>query len=242
MKDINCKHPLPPYKDGLVLRGYDLVEYFNQAGLKTADPIFVKGIKGTSTYRTWLYRMGAKYEFWFVNKNNLIAFKSDFNRYLPQYGGFCSFGWANEYKPEDAPPNCKPNCDISEKIPWTKFIMGPAGEPSQGATIYRGKLYLNHYEPGFDYKRCFFYQKGNLSSNLNCKAKNCCKKPPTESITNTYIRRGDKRWKDWFGNIGPFNTRCFPANNSIGITDISCISVSAQEKKCLKKKCNSCKI
>lgn len=70
--------------DGLALRGYDPVAYF-----ETNAP--VRGLPEYShTYK------GSK--FLFTSAKNQQAFAADPEKYAPQFGGFCALGTANGYK------------------------------------------------------------------------------------------------------------------------------------------------
>ena len=83
--------------------GYDSVAYF------TAD----KPVKGQDRFATeW---MGAKWKF--ASQGNLDLFKSDPEKYAPQYGGYCAYGVAQ---------------DNLVSIEPDKF------------TVLEGKLYLNY--------------------------------------------------------------------------------------------------
>jgi len=67
-------------KDNIVLDGYDVVAYQN------AD----KPIKGSKDF-------SLKYDgvtFYFANKDNMEAFKSNPEKYAPAFNGFCAFGVA----------------------------------------------------------------------------------------------------------------------------------------------------
>jgi YHS domain-containing protein len=68
----------PVSKDGVAIAGYDLVSYF-----QTSKPQ-----KGNSTFKHVYHNV----IYYFVNQNNLEAFKEDPNKYLPQYEGFCALG------------------------------------------------------------------------------------------------------------------------------------------------------
>ena len=122
----------PPYRNGLVLQGYDLVEYHNLK--KDQD-----GKIGKSKFTYHLLNNGANYEFRFINQTNLKLFQDNINKYLPQFGGFCSWGFANEWENE-IPPNCK---DCLTGWPWNKWIMGPPANPKNSWSIYQNKLYFN---------------------------------------------------------------------------------------------------
>lgn len=87
--------------DGAI-RGYDMVAYFT-----TAEPTRGKD-KFSTRWRGAIYK--------FVSAENLTLFKSDPERYAPQYGGYCAYAVA-----KGATANTDPEA-------WT---------------IVNGKLYLN---------------------------------------------------------------------------------------------------
>ena len=91
------KLPITPYHNGPVLSGYDLVEYFNIIGSETTDPVFVPGTKGNPVYMARIRWKSVDYDFWFVSRSNLRKFIESPEKYLPQYGGFCSWSIANKY-------------------------------------------------------------------------------------------------------------------------------------------------
>jgi len=65
---------------GIAIRGYDSVAYFSDN----------KPVKGSEEFAfDW---NGAKWLF--VSKNNLEAFRSNPEKYAPQYGGYCAYGVA----------------------------------------------------------------------------------------------------------------------------------------------------
>lgn len=69
-------------KDGYAAKGYDVVAYFSNQALP--------GNKAKYSY---------KYDgvlFAFANTENLNAFKADAEKYLPQYGGHCSYAMATK--------------------------------------------------------------------------------------------------------------------------------------------------
>ena len=75
--------------DGLALRGYDPVAYFE---LKTPT----RGLPQHShTHK------GSK--FLFSTAKNQAAFAADPEKYAPQFGGFCALGTANGYKVKTEP-------------------------------------------------------------------------------------------------------------------------------------------
>ena len=62
--------------------GYDLVSYFNAT---VPSP-------GLQEYS--IDHNGTKYHF--SNNENMVAFKSDPDKYLPAYGGYCAYAMAND--------------------------------------------------------------------------------------------------------------------------------------------------
>lgn len=88
---------------GVAIKGYDAVAYYTE-GVAT---------KGTTQY-TYNWK-GA--EWLFSSQKNLDLFKSDTDKYSPQYGGYCAWGMKNGYKAKIEPDA------------WT---------------VYKGKLYLNY--------------------------------------------------------------------------------------------------
>jgi YHS domain-containing protein len=71
-------------KDGLALRGYDPVAYFQEN----------RPVKGSVEHK-------AEYKgstFHFASKANRDAFVAAPEKYAPQYGGFCAFGTSGGYK------------------------------------------------------------------------------------------------------------------------------------------------
>ena len=69
--------------DGYVAEGYDVVEYFND-----------KAIEGDEKY-TFNYD-GVKFKF--SKEGNLNKFKSNPDKYVPQYGGWCAYAIADSDK------------------------------------------------------------------------------------------------------------------------------------------------
>ncbi|MBC7935168.1 MAG: YHS domain protein [Rhizobacter sp.] len=75
-------------KNGVAIKGYDPVAYFNQQS----------AVEGNDKYSfDW---SGSKWKF--VSQNNLDSFKTAPERYAPQYGGFCAYGTSeNHLSPTD---------------------------------------------------------------------------------------------------------------------------------------------
>jgi YHS domain-containing protein len=71
------------------LRGYDPVAYFTDA----------KPTKGTSEF-TFNYQ-GAVWHF--ASDESLKIFKSDPEKFMPQFGGYCAFGMSRGYKADTEP-------------------------------------------------------------------------------------------------------------------------------------------
>ena len=121
-----AKTPVPSLnlsQSGLALRGYDPVAYFT-AG---------KPVKGSTDIT--LRHGGGTYHF--STEQNRNAFQSNPAKYLPQYGGFCSYGAAANYKVDGDP-----------KV-WN---------------IVDGKLYLNinkSIDRSWDRRRGFYIKKAN---------------------------------------------------------------------------------
>ncbi|MBY0574754.1 MAG: YHS domain-containing protein [Undibacterium sp.] len=80
--------PIFSTKEGAI-RGYDPVAYFSKH----------KAVKGSEKFTTqW---QGANWHF--SSQANLDAFKSDPEKYAPQYGGYCAYGVSQGYTPEIDP-------------------------------------------------------------------------------------------------------------------------------------------
>ena len=75
--------------DGVALRGYDPVAYF-EAGKPTPGLMPL-----THEYKGSV--------FLFASEANLKKFVADPGKYAPQYGGFCALGTANGYKVKTEP-------------------------------------------------------------------------------------------------------------------------------------------
>lgn len=89
--------------DRLMLEGHDPVAYFTENAAVPGNPAIQLGHKGV----TWRFASAAHRD----------AFQRDPERYMPQFGGFCSNG-------------------INYAVPW-----GGGGGPNTWR-IYRGKLYV----------------------------------------------------------------------------------------------------
>jgi YHS domain-containing protein len=90
-------------KSGEAIRGYDPVAYFKEN----------KPVKGNDSFTfSW---QGAKWKF--ASQQNLNDFKSDPEKYAPQFGGYCAYGVSDNHKAPTSP---------------------------EAWTIVNGKLYLNY--------------------------------------------------------------------------------------------------
>lgn len=182
---------IPPYRDGLVLKGYDVVEYHN---LDKSD----KGIPGTKEFSYNYNNSGANNLFYFKNQENLDKFTENPIKYIPQFGGFCSWGFANEWgamvdgnqigDPE-VPPDCN-ECINNPPWPWTKTVMGPPADPNYGWSVYKEKLYFNINS---GYRKLW------------------------EETPDIFIERANNRWEKYYGwgmkyasKIGPLNVASYP--------------------------------
>ncbi len=66
------------------------------------------------------------YTFYFINQTNKDAFIENPDKYIPQWGGFCSWGMAWEYCP---------------KYPWSASCLGPSGNAYMWS-MYEDKLFF----------------------------------------------------------------------------------------------------
>ena len=187
----------PPYRNGLVLKGYDVVEYHN---LDLDDP----GVLGNKKYSYTLSRGGGNYLFYFKNKKNLESFRQNPEAYLPQFGGFCSWGFANEWGDDKKVPLDCSECLTSPPWPWTRHVMGPPADPEYGWSLYQGKLYFNinsHYRKRW------------------------------ENQKDKFIQRASDRWKKYYGDDtkGPLNVHSYPENwresTSLTPSQVECLGV-----------------
>ena len=79
------KYPEPIYTvKGLAINGYDAVAYFSVSQPVEGSENFSYDWNGSK----WL----------FSSQENLELFKSDTDKYVPQYGGYCAWGMKNGYK------------------------------------------------------------------------------------------------------------------------------------------------
>lgn len=110
--------------DGLALRGYDPVAYF-----EVNEPV-----KGLPTHS--FVHHGSK--FLFASAQNQAKFAADPDQYAPQFGGFCALGTANGYKVKTEPDafrvvNGKLYLNYNRKVLdlWTKDEPGYIARANQ---------------------------------------------------------------------------------------------------------------
>ncbi|CAM9998835.1 unnamed protein product [Ectocarpus sp. 6 AP-2014] len=94
-----------------VLGGVDVVEYWRL-------PSAAEAVLGSPN----LMSVFGNYRFFFSSVENLLVFEHDKLKYVPAWGGFCSYGIANEPV-------------------WTSTTLGPFGNPSKWG-IYGGRLHI----------------------------------------------------------------------------------------------------
>ncbi|MCX2722196.1 YHS domain-containing (seleno)protein [Roseibium salinum] len=102
---------------GLALRGVDPVSYFT-AGAPREGDVAITEVHNGATYR-------------FASEESRNLFKSNPDKYLPQYGGFCAFGTAMGVKVDGDPDlwkivDGKLYLNLSETVQerWNKDIPG----------------------------------------------------------------------------------------------------------------------
>eukprot|EP01035_Chromulina_nebulosa_P019146 gene19146-24985_t len=119
VKTLECSDTSYP-----VLGGVDFVNYFTK--YKTSDGLVDEtqtGELGSIDYSS-VYN---GYTFYFTSAANKELFDQSPSSYIPQYGGFCSWGIVAEY-----------GCP---RFPWSNDCLGPNGNWSVW-TIYNGKIYF----------------------------------------------------------------------------------------------------
>lgn len=114
--------------------GHDVVAYF---GL----PAQADGINGSSefalnyTRHDGLSNASWTYELLFVSAENRDVFKSNPERFLPKWGGFCAYGVSMEMAPD---------------WPWDRAYLGPPGASRNGWFIFDGSLYFMYFRSLID--------------------------------------------------------------------------------------------
>ncbi|CAD7695364.1 unnamed protein product [Ostreobium quekettii] len=132
-----------------VLMGYDMVEFRNLADGEEGVLGRWEHVCHLAAYNESKSLQGRQligvYEFWFANEANMKAFGADPWKFAPMWGGFCSWGVANERRPS---------------WPWASYHLGPPANPWNAWTIYNGTLYFDYWP---SIARKFF---GNATRNL----------------------------------------------------------------------------
>jgi YHS domain-containing protein len=104
-------------KDGVAIKGYDVVAYFNDG----------KAVEGSKEFvYTW-----AGSDWRFKNQANLETFKQSPLQFAPQFGGFCAYGVSENHKSPTDPlaftiVNDKLYLNYNAKVKetWSKDIKG----------------------------------------------------------------------------------------------------------------------
>jgi YHS domain-containing protein len=105
--------------DNPVLGGIDFVDFYSRTGENSQGDTAVEGL---STIQS-VYN---GYTFNFLTESNKAAFEKSPETYVPQFGGFCSWGIGGEFCPE---------------YPWSADCLGPSGDWSLGYK-YKNRLYF----------------------------------------------------------------------------------------------------
>ncbi|MEO5911070.1 MAG: YHS domain-containing (seleno)protein [Pelobium sp.] len=92
-------------KEGAAIKGYDVVAYFKEN----------KAVKGNDQF-TYEWKDAKWY---FANKENLKTFRANPEKFAPQYGGYCAYGYSKGYAAPTIP---------------------------EAFAVIDGKLYLNYNE------------------------------------------------------------------------------------------------
>ena len=80
-------------KNGLAIQGYDPVSYFLESGPQKGSEELTLTYKG-ATYR-------------FVNIDNRDAFQANPEKYIPAYGGYCTYAMGKDYLADVNPTTFK---------------------------------------------------------------------------------------------------------------------------------------
>lgn len=175
-----------------MLGGVDVVAYH------TMDPGSESPIFGLAQWSHIITRSAEQYTFYFSSNANLNLFTSNLTKYIPRNGGYCSWGFANEWRSEDCDADFSPHiwegecseCDCAtfgseNKWLWGRDVMGPPAGLRDGWSIYNGQLYFNIFNT---YRVRWLKQ------------------------AEENIERANARWISYFGSLdaGPLNVGCYP--------------------------------
>ncbi len=130
--DVNTTQGLTLAGPGLALRAYDPVAYFTEG----------KPVIGKATYSATHHE--ATYRF--ATKAHLKAFKSNPEKYVPQYGGFCAYGVSVGAKFDGDPTlwrivDGKLYLNLNPKIQkqWGKDIPGHITKADQNWSVLKDR-------------------------------------------------------------------------------------------------------
>ena len=98
-----------------VMNGYDLVSYF-QMDADSSPLVGVEEFSATS----------GKFTYYFSSQSNKDVFLQNPLKYVPAYGGFCSWGITEETMPE---------------YPWDADCLGPSADPDV-YTIFQDRIFF----------------------------------------------------------------------------------------------------
>lgn len=99
-------------KDGLAVKGYDVVAYFS---LQPGEP----AVKGDPNFIS--EHDNAMYQF--MDNANKLAFEEEPERYLPQYGGYCAYAVTQNNK-VDIDPNAWAIVDGKLYLNYSPTVQG----------------------------------------------------------------------------------------------------------------------
>ncbi|KAL7574562.1 hypothetical protein ACA910_015912 [Epithemia clementina (nom. ined.)] len=117
-----CNDPL--YEPYPVLLGYDVVQYHRLLAPPSASAAAAAAaVRGRSEYATNFQG----YQFWFATAANRDDFEQDPWRFAPAWGGFDSWGVAQQVPPE---------------FPWNTDFLGPPADPFHGWHLVKNESIL----------------------------------------------------------------------------------------------------
>uniref|UniRef100_A0A7S2E359 Uncharacterized protein n=1 Tax=Octactis speculum TaxID=3111310 RepID=A0A7S2E359_9STRA len=124
----------------LALQGIDLVAYFDPDLNQTSLPLYgsSKHKYVLETLDGWNSSIKFRYEFRFTTAEHRESFIAAPHKYLPKYGGFCSYGITNEFAGDKTMGMDEAG---AAGWPWERNYLGPPGNPAAW-TLYKGDLYF----------------------------------------------------------------------------------------------------
>lgn len=87
--NLSAQENLNISKDGVVIKGYDVVAYFSDKAVEGKDEFQTK-------YESGIYK--------FSTADNLATFQKNPKNYIPEYGGYCAWAIADSGKMVDVDP------------------------------------------------------------------------------------------------------------------------------------------